>query len=130
MSTIILKGQELYAALGAGDLDALRRLLVPDFRGELTAGLPHGLGRTLKGLDAMIIDGWGAVDAMVNVTPDVQTLHEAGDVLIVRGRYVGAVRATGRPLRAAFAHFWPFDGERFTGVQQITDSAAWVEALR
>ncbi len=28
-----------------------------------------------------------------------------GDLLVVRGRYVGTALRTGKPLRAAFAHF-------------------------
>lgn len=129
MSNIISKGEELYAALLAGDVDALHRLLSPDFRGEMTVGLPYGFGRVYEGLDAMINEGWGAVDEFFDMGPDVEKLYDGGDVLIARGYYVGKVKSTGKPLRAAFAHFWSFDGERFTGVRQITDSATWEHAL-
>ena len=63
MSKIIDKGHELYAALAAGDVDVLKSPLTADFRGQLTEGLPHGLGRTYDGLDAMMKEGWGAVGA-------------------------------------------------------------------
>jgi len=61
--------------------------------------------------------------------PRVDKLYDGGDVLIARGHYVGKVKATRKPVRAAFAHFWSFDGERFTGVSQVTDSATWEQAL-
>jgi 2-(1,2-epoxy-1,2-dihydrophenyl)acetyl-CoA isomerase len=130
MTDMVAMGQELYIALRAGDVEALRRLLSADFRGELTAGLPRHLGRVHEGLDAMIADGWGAVDALFDMAPQVETLHDGGDVLIARGHYVGKVRSTEKPFRAAFAHFWTCDGVRFTGLHQVTDSAMWEHALR
>jgi ketosteroid isomerase-like protein len=129
MSDIINKGEQLYAALQSGDVEALHRLLSLDFRGELTAGLPHSLGRVYEGLDAMVGEGWSAVDEIFEMGPQVDKLYDGGDVLIGRGWYVGTARSTGKPLRAAFAHFWSYDGERFTGVHQVTDSATWERAL-
>ena len=129
MSDIINKGEQLYAALQSGDVEAFHRLLSLDFRGELTAGLPHSLGRVCEGLDAMVGEGWSAVDEIFEMGPQVDKLYDGGDVLIGRGWYVGTARSTGKPLRAAFAHFWSYDGERFTGVHQVTDSATWERAL-
>jgi len=129
MSNIISKGEELFTALRAGDVDALHRLLSPNFRGELTAGLPHGFGRVYEGLETMIGEGWGAVGEFFDMGPQVEKLYDGGDVLIARGYYVGTAKPTGKVVRAAFAHFWSFDGERFTGVHQVTDSATWAAAL-
>lgn len=129
MSEMIQKGEQLYAALGLGDVEALYRLLSPDFRGELTAGLPQGFGRVYEGLDVMVGEGWSAVDEIFEITPLVEKLYDGRDVLIGRGWYVGTAKPTRKPVRAAFAHFWSYDGERFTGVYQVTDSATWARAL-
>lgn len=129
MSNVIEKGEALYAALRTGDVDALGGLLAPAFRGELTVGLPRGLGRVYDGLETMMSDGWGAVDTLFDMCPKVERLYDGGDVLIGRGHYEGTVKSTGAPFRAAFAHFWGFDGDRFTGVYQVTDSVAWQRAL-
>ena len=126
---ILVAGEALYAALGAGDGDTLGRLLAPDFQGTLTAGLPFGLGRTYDGYEAMITEGWGAIGAHFALAPEVEHLWDGGNVLIGQGFYVGRTVNTDRPIRAAFAHFWTFDGTRFTGVTQVTDSAAWAEAV-
>lgn len=129
MPDVIRKGEELYAALHAGDGDTLYSLLTHDFRGELTVGLPRGIGRVYDGLEAMITEGWGAVDALFDMGPKVDQFFDGGDALIARGYYEGTAKENGKPFRAAFAHFWPFDGTRFTGVYQVTDSAAWQQAL-
>ena len=129
MTDIIAKGERLYAALQEGDGASLRGLLSPDFRGELTAGLPHGLGRTYDGLEAMISEGWSGVGEYFDMSPQPDKLYDGGTVLIARGWYVGTAKPTGKSVRAAFAHFWSFDREAFTGVKQVTDSATWAAAL-
>jgi ketosteroid isomerase-like protein len=129
MADILSSGRELYSALGGGDIESLRRLLSPNFRGELTAGLPHGFGRTYAGLEAMMGEGWGAVGQWFEMSPQPTELYDGGDTLIGRGFYVGTAKPTGKPVRAAFAHFWKFDGQQFTAVHQITDSGAWRDAL-
>jgi ketosteroid isomerase-like protein len=129
MSDIIAKGEQLYAALTSGDLDILRRVLSPNFRGELTAGLPQGLGRRYEGLETMIGEGWGRIGALFAMQPQVEQLYVSGGTLIARGSYVGTAKPTGKSVRAAFAHFWKYDGDQFTGVYQVTDSATWQRAL-
>jgi ketosteroid isomerase-like protein len=129
MSDMLSQGGALYAALASGDEPALRNLLSPDFQGRLSAGLPRGLGRSYHGLEAMMAEAWGAVGEMFDVAPKVERLFDGGDTLIGLGAYVGTARSSGRPLNAGFAHFWGFDGRRFTSVVQVTDSHAWHAAL-
>lgn len=129
MAEILTRGRELYAAVTDGGVEALGRLLTPDFQGQLSEGMPCGLGRIYDGLPMMMNEGWGAIDAEFEINPQPEELIDGGGVLIARGYYVGTAKSTGRAVRAAFAHFWRFDGERFTGVQQITDTAKWRDAL-
>lgn len=129
MNSILRNGHELYAALSGGNVDALRELLTDNFRGELTAGLPKGLGRLYEGREAMMREGWGAVGQWFEMSPVMEQMFDGGDVLIGHGHYVGKVKRTGKPIRAAFAHFWSFDGQRFNGVTQVTDSGVWRDAL-
>lgn len=129
MTDILAAGRDLYAALANGDADALMRLLAPRFVGHLCSGMPLGLGRTFDGLDSMMTDGWAALGDAFVVAPEPEDMIDGGKVLVVRGTYVGAARATGRPLRAAFIHLWGFDGQRFTSVRQVTDTVRWHEAL-
>lgn len=130
MSKLLSLGKELYRALNEGDAVALQRLLSTDFKGHLSAGLPHGLGRDYDSRDAMMSEAWAYVDANFAIEISVEHFFDAGDVLIVHGSYVGSSRLTGGALRADFAHFWVFDGRQFTGLRQVTDTALWHKSLK
>jgi len=71
----------------------------------------------------MLSEGWGAIGGYFDMSPHVEELLVAGDYLIGRGNYVGAARTTGKPVTAAFAHFWRIDRDKITSVRQVTDSA-------
>ena len=47
---------------------------------------------------------------------------DAGDTVIVLGRYNGTYRATGRTLDAQLAHVWRVADGRIVGFQQYTDT--------
>jgi uncharacterized protein len=47
---------------------------------------------------------------------------DAGDAVIVLGRYRGTCKATGRALDAQMAHVWRVEGGRATRFQQYTDT--------
>lgn len=130
MSAILTHGQDLYTALNSGDATALQRLLAHDFKGQLSAGLPRGLGRDYVGRDAMLGEAWAVVDTLFDLQLNAGCFLDAGGVLVVHGSYEGTSRQTGKALRAAFAHFWDYDGTRFTGLRQVTDTAMWHEAMR
>lgn len=129
--TKVSKAQQLYQALAAADRDALSMLLHPDFVGEVTDGLPLEMGGRHDGPEAMRRDVWWTIGRHYNVEvqPDEFRLLDDGR-LFVAGHYRGQGRSSGRHLDAAFIHLIDFatDG-LITSLQQLTDSAAWVQAL-
>jgi 2-(1,2-epoxy-1,2-dihydrophenyl)acetyl-CoA isomerase len=122
----------LYDALAAGDRAALEGLLDPGFTGQATEGLPHGLGGTHTGADAMVDDFWWAIGRHYRVRAEPgEFLALADGGLVVLGRYRGTARDGGRPLDAAFAHVITFAADgRVAGLRQYTDSARWAAAGR
>lgn len=130
MRSLLKQGRDLYTALNTGDANALQQLLSNDFKGQLSAGLPSGLGGDYLGLDAMMGEAWAVVDRLFDVKLNADYYFDAGDVLVVHGFYDGTSRQTGRSLRAAFAHFWVHNGTHFIGMRQVTDTAMWHNALR
>ncbi len=123
-------GRRLYAFLQGKSDEAADALLTEDFTGHLTDGLPLDLGGDYVSRDDMITRGWGRVVQTFEMHLELEALYVVGDNLLVgRGHYVGTATPTGKPVRAAFAHFWTVAGDRVSSVYQVTDSAAWEHAL-
>jgi 2-(1,2-epoxy-1,2-dihydrophenyl)acetyl-CoA isomerase len=123
--------QRLYRALAAGDREALSTLLHPDFVGHATEGLPLSMGGRHDGPEAMQRNLWWTIGRhyKAEALPDEFRLLDDGR-LFVAGHYRGEGRASGRRLDAAFIHLIAFsDDGRITSLHQLTDSAAWVQAL-
>ncbi len=120
----------LYDALSRGDADAIDEILAPDFDGEFAAGMPLGLGGPKAGPVAMREQAWWPLGRAFAVTAKpIEWVPCAGDRMLVIGRYAGLVRASGRPLDAAFAHVWTIVGGRVTALRHFTDTALWNRAL-
>jgi len=54
---------------------------------------------------------------------------DAGEKVVVLGTYGGAYKATGRPVRAQFAHVWTLRGGKVISFQQYTDTAQFARAV-
>lgn len=123
--------QQLYRALAAGDRDTLGSLLHPEFVGHATEGLPLDMGGEHAGPEAMQLNLWWQIGRHYKVEAQVDEFRSLDDGrLFVAGHYRGEARATGKRLDAAFIHVIGFSADgRISALNQLTDSAAWVEAL-
>lgn len=119
----------LYRALAAGDAPALHGLLHPAYRGEVSAGMPHGFGGRYEGPDAML-GLWGRVASLFAVLPEPEEFLECADGrIVVTGAYRGKAARTGRPVDAVFAHVLAMESGQIIHLRQITDTQRWTEAL-
>jgi 2-(1,2-epoxy-1,2-dihydrophenyl)acetyl-CoA isomerase len=131
LNTEVSSAQLLYRALAAGDREALSGLLHPQFVGHATDGLPLDMGGRHDGADAMQRELWWMIGRHYEAEagPEEFRLLDDGR-LFVAGHYRGEGRASGRRLDAEFIHVIAFaDDGRITSLRQLTDSAAWVQAL-
>src|SRR6201993_1250536 len=129
--TKVLAAQQLYRALAAADREALSTLLHPQFVGHATDGLPLRMGGRHDGPEAMRRDLWWTIGRHYKVEAQPEEFRVLDDGrLFVAGHYRGEGRASGRSLDAAFIHLIAFaDDGRIVSLHQLTDSAAWVQAL-
>jgi len=121
--------EHVYAALAAGDADRLATLLHPDIEATFTTGLPHHIGGTHRGRDAVLDRGWWALGRAFDVVADTERWLVDPPTVVVTGTYRGKARRTGRLLETGFCHTWTVDDHVVTGLVQLTDAAAWSAAL-
>ncbi len=62
-----------------------------------------------------------------SVTPN--EFLDAGDKTVVLGTYSGTYKATGKPVRAQFAHVWTLRDGKVISFQQYTDTAQFARAV-
>lgn len=129
--TKVAAAQQLYRALAAGDRAALSTLLHPAFVGYATEGLPLEMGGRHDGPEAMQRNLWWTIGRHYQVEAVPEDFRQLDDGrLFVAGRYRGTARNSGKLLDAAFIHVITFAADgRISGLDQLTDSAAWVQAL-
>lgn len=120
--------RNLYAAFARGDIPTVLGAMAPDAAWTESEGGPYG--GTYRGADAILSgvfmklggewDGFAAVPA--------QFVAE-GDTVVVLGEYSGTFRATGRSMRAPFAHVWKLQDGRVATFTQITDTVLHRRAM-
>ncbi|MCX6398472.1 MAG: enoyl-CoA hydratase-related protein [Propionibacteriales bacterium] len=122
--------EALYDALAVGDRDRIAAALTEDFVGQLTPGLPFGIGGEHRGVEAMITGGWFAIGTHWRVRADPETFTTTSDGrLQVQGTYRGRGRVSGTPFEAWFIHLWEFRDGLVCGLTQLTDSAIFLSVL-
>ncbi|MBX3376945.1 MAG: nuclear transport factor 2 family protein [Phycisphaeraceae bacterium] len=53
---------------------------------------------------------------------------DAGDTVVVEGRYRGTFKATGKSFDTQFAHVWQLKNGKVVRFQQYTDTKQWAQA--
>ena len=127
----VLLARYVYEALGRGDVEAVLSALAPDIEWREAEGNPAQLdGAPWFGPDAVdeklfrrLAEGWDGFTC----TPT--RIHDAGDVVVVEGRYSGVVRSTGTSVDAQFCHLWTVRRNQMASFQQYVDTAQLQRAM-
>jgi ketosteroid isomerase-like protein len=118
-----------YEAFARDDLDGVLGDMHPDIEWHQAQGLPHG--GFYKGLDEVRRNIFDPLDSEwwddFTATPD--EFLDAGDEVVVIGRYRATAKQTGKPLDVPFVHVWTLAGEQAVRFRQFLDTAGWVAAL-
>jgi uncharacterized protein len=125
----VAAAQRSYDAFARGDMDAVLGEMHDDIEWQQAQGLPHG--GTYRGtvevranvFDPLDRDWWAEFSAVP------QEFLDAGDEVVVLGRYRGVAKGTGKALDVPFVHVWSFRDGKAWRFRQFLDTAGWVEAL-
>lgn len=118
-----------YAAFERGDLDAVMSDMHDEIVWEQAQGLPHGgVYRGLAEVRRAIFDPlhgewWDEFHAVP------AEILEAGESVVVLGRYTGVARGSGKRLDVPYVHVWTLDEGKATRFRQFLDTAGWNDAL-
>ena len=118
-----------YDAFERGDRDGALACCVDDVEWVQAQGLPHG--GTYRGVDEVRRNVFAPLAASwwdtFSAPPD--EFLDAGDTVVVLGRYRGVAKGTGRVLDVPFVHVWDMADGRCTRFRQFLDTAGWNAAL-
>lgn len=117
--------RQWYESMQLGDLASLLEAFSPDIVWYQAEGHPYQPGN----------EPWVGPDAiqdqlLVRVAAewddfkvDVRDIHEAGEEVVVEGRYTGTFKATGKRLDSQFCHVWRVRDGKLAGYRQYMDTA-------
>lgn len=115
--------RSLYEAFDAGDVEGVLSRMSPDIVWNEAENFPYADGNPYIGPDAVLEgvfsrclgewDGFGVV---------VDEILDAGETVVVLGRYVGAYKATGRSQRTQLVHVWRVASGKAVAFQQFVDT--------
>ena len=121
--------QRSYDAFARDDLDGVLADMHRDIEWHQAQGLAHG--GLYRGLDEVRANVFEPLDRdwweEFVVTPE--EFIDAGQDVVVLGRYRGVARGTGKALDVPFVHVWTFADGLAVRFRQFLDTAGWVEAL-
>jgi ketosteroid isomerase-like protein len=123
--------KDLYAKFASGDVPAVLAMLADDVEWREAESNPYqpsgepwrGPQAVLENLFVKLGSEWDGF----TVTPS--RFLDAGDRVVVEGRYTGTYRATGKALDAQVCHVWTLRDGRISGFQQYVDTAGLREAM-
>jgi|SRR6185503_13655413 len=120
----------LYDSFGRGDVPAVLAALDSTVEWRAAEGMLYADRSPYIGPDAVAQGVFQRIVADVDsfkVVP--QSFIDAGDIVVVEGRYKGKVRATGVRLDAQFAHVYHLRNAKVVRLQQYTDTRQWASAV-
>src|SRR5436190_17701335 len=124
MSNVDL-AKDIYTAFGRGDIQAVLALFHPEIQWREAEGNPYqpdgsawvGPQAVLEKLFVRLGSEWQGF------TVHTRTFHDAGEHVVMEGRYTGTYKPSGRNLEAQVCHVLRFREGKLLSFQQYVDTA-------
>ena len=112
----------IYEAFGAGDVDGVAARLHPDIVWNEAENYPYADGNPYRGPDSVL----GVIGRIAAEWVDFTILRhqflDAGDWVVVLGRYRGTYKETGRAQNSQMVHIWRLADGKAVSFQQYVDT--------
>jgi uncharacterized protein len=118
-----------YEAFNRNDLDAALAMMDDEIEWHQAQGLPHGgfyrgLEEVRRNVFDPLHDTWWS-----EFSADPDEFVDAGDTVVVLGRYRGVAKQTGRRLDVPYVHVWTVRDSKAVRFRQFLDTQGWNDAL-
>ena len=117
--------KDLYDAFGRGDIPAVLGAMSPTIQWHQAEGNPYNpSGEPWVGPDAVMNNLFMRLGSEWDgFTVHPKAFHDAGDSVIVEGRYTGTFKPTGKSMDTQVCHVWDIKDSKVTRFQQYVDTA-------
>ena len=117
--------KDIYAAFGRGDIPTVLASFHPEIEWRQAEGNPYQLdGSAWIGPQAVVEKLFMRIGSEWDgFTITIRTIHDAGEYVVVEGRYTGTYKPSGRKLDSPLCHVWRIQGGKLVSFQQYLDTA-------
>jgi ketosteroid isomerase-like protein len=122
--------QGIYDAFSRGDIGAVMAAMVPQIVWNEAENFPYADGNPYVGPDAILHGVFARIGAEWDgFAVVVEEILDAGDKVVVRGRYRGTIKKTGKSVNAQLVHVWTLENGKASSFQQYADTLQVVRAM-
>ena len=115
--------RSIYDAFAAGDVPGVLDRMSPDIVWNEAENFPYADGNPYEGPQAILAGVFARLGAEWDGFAALpEEFLDAGDTVVVLGRYRGTCKATGRAMDAQLAHVWRVRDGKAARFQQYTDT--------
>ena len=121
--------RRLYDAFAAGDVETILALLSPDIVWTEAENFPYADNNPYRGPEAVLTGVFGRLGTeWQGFGAHPEEFLDAGDSIVVLGRYSGTCVATGNEMNPQMAHVLRVVDGRITSFRQFVDTLAVARA--
>jgi len=122
---------KVYAAFGQGNIPAVLELFDPSIEWVAAENSPFADRSPYRGLNQVVEGVFNRIGLeFPGLTVQVDELLDAGDKIVMLGRYHGVRKATGKGFQAQVAHIWTITAGKVTRFQQYLDTYQVAETAK
>ena len=117
--------KDIYAAFGRGDIPTVLASFDPQIEWRQAEGNPYHMdGSAWKGPQAILENLFVRIGAEWDgFTITIQKIHDAGEYVIIEGRYTGTYKPSGKKLDSQLCHVWRVQDGKLVSFQQYLNTA-------
>jgi uncharacterized protein len=120
----------LYAAFAKGDMPAALATMANDIVWNEAENYPYADRNPYIGPQAVLMGVFARIGAdWEGFSANSEEMIDGGERIVSLGHYTGVSKATGKSMRAQFAHVFSVKNGKITSFQQYADTLGTAKAL-